>query len=144
MAQKQISNIPKLCTLLSTEPALRQHYLRAHLQTAYWKAACGPDAPDMDPRAFGWQVSTISNTFIPTKFPSKSLPVSDIIQNLISCSCASDCGGSCGCRKKTLQCTTFCACHGNCCNYPADASSHSSDESSAQDDEDDTDDDDKL
>ena len=34
MAQEKIRNIPLLCKLRPTEPALHQHYLRAHLQTA--------------------------------------------------------------------------------------------------------------
>ena len=85
MADKKITNVPQLSKLPPTEPALHQHYLRAHLQTAFWKAASGPDAPNMDPLAFGWDLSTLSKTITPRKVTPGMLLVPDMIQNLISC-----------------------------------------------------------
>jgi hypothetical protein len=117
MVSKTITSAPRLSKLPPTTAALRQHFMRAHLQTAYWKAAAQNLAPSRDPINFGWETAAATDTLLkPTMLPSGTLLGVDAVLHLISGSCFTGCAGLCGCRKVGLTCTHFCKCNAECSN----------------------------
>lgn len=109
MASKSITSAPRLSKLPPTTTALCQHIMRAHLQTAYWKAAAQNLAPAMDPINCGLETVAATDTQLkPRMLPSGTHLAPQAVLNLISCACFSGCAGLCGCRKVGLTCTHVC------------------------------------
>ena len=48
------STMPKLCSLLPTDPAFMENLKRAHFQICIWKHALDLNVPDLDPVQYGW------------------------------------------------------------------------------------------
>ena len=72
--EQEHSSAPRLSKLPLTTAALRQHIMRAHLQTAYWKAAAQNLTPSMDPINFGLESAAATDTLLkPTMLPSGTL-----------------------------------------------------------------------
>ena len=129
MGNKSITSAPKLCSLPPTAAALKQHYLRAHIQTAYWRAASQLNRPAVDPTQFGWMVaSSQTGDLSPVQLPVNTLLAPNDVLNMVSCGCHVNCSGQCGCRKHGLRCTGFCKCDGEC-----DNGMHQSDDDSDDD-----------
>ena len=117
MVSKSIRSAPRLSKLPPTTAALYQHIMRAHLQTAYWKAAAQNLAPSMDPINFGWETAAATDTLLkPTMLPSGTLLALEAVLHLISCACFTGCAGLCRCRTVGLTFTHFCKCNAECSN----------------------------
>ena len=109
-----IHSTPKLESLPPTEAALRPNILRAHYQTAIWRACASQDPPHASAVDYGWY-RTERGQMLPEMFSHDVRVAPDELLKLIKCECHAlnnRCGGSrCSCKEANLQCTSFCGCH---------------------------------
>jgi hypothetical protein len=113
------SQLPKLCSLPSTNSAFEENLKRAHLQTCIWKHSMESDPPDLDPLLHGFYKDENSRCLLPTTMP-ENIPVAPPeILKLVKCSCESvlPCNSNrCSCRSASLPCTMFCSCTNSSCS----------------------------
>ena len=115
MANKKLTAAPELKSLPPTTAAFTQHVLRAHFQTAIWRAALDPDPPLIDPKSHGWSPEEGSNMLLPVSLPPDVIRAPDDVLKMIRCGCSSvrPCATNrCSCSAARLSCSLFCGCHG--------------------------------
>lgn len=96
-----------LATLSPTSSATHQHALRTYYQVQAWLGN------SLNPCDWGWAKTT--TMYIPIRTTDILAPAS--VLKLIHCSCQSNCGKACGCRKAGLLCTNICKnCKGDTCS----------------------------
>ena len=99
-----------LVRLPPSEAALKQHSLRASLQTQIWTAShvAIPHIPS--PLEYGWRKGKDSLQPVYFEGPMSS----DFLQDLVySCKCKSTCKKSCVCFEQNFTCTDLCSCQGS-------------------------------
>ena len=106
---------PLLSSLPPTLAAFRPHCMRAHLQTAIWKAADKPAPPDLNPLHHGWQKC---GYYLQPTYTEPEQPAGpDEVLNLVRCGCNTGCSTRfCTCAKNSIPCTLFCKCKSQCQN----------------------------
>ena len=126
---KKRKNKANLKTLPPTDPNLRKHTLRGHLQVILWKSADKFEPPKItqDISEYGWSTKDGVMPVIAQQpiAPPKLLDV-------ISCGCRSEgkaCAQkSCKCHSDSLSCTEYCVCgSGDNCNNPFTSHTHGDD-----------------
>ena len=125
-------------TLPPTEEALEHHILRAHLQTAVWKAADLQEPPKEPERIehFGWKIVD----GIPQSITSMVKMAPSELLKVVSCSCGTTtpCARrNCSCVSSALSCTRYCKCErGNECQNVHTTEGAESEEAYEDEDED--------
>ena len=110
-AEKKSTSAPGTRILRPTTEAFQQNVLRAHVQTAIWKAAWRSEPPALDPTSYGWEHDKPSKTLTPKMLPTSCALSPPEVLEMIRCGCASDrpCFiAQCRCKAATLPCTLFC------------------------------------
>jgi hypothetical protein len=93
-----------------SETALKQHSLRASLQTLIWTTShvAKPHIPS--PLEYRWQKGKDSLQPVYVEGPMSA----DTLQDLVcSCNGTSPCKKSCACFEENLACTDLCFCQGS-------------------------------
>ena len=90
-----------------TKEALKQHSLRAILQTVIDKSAAHPFIDRPPPERCGWKKNAAGYW---TPYWSEKPPVCKSLQQFIKCRCKKRCAGNCTCLSYPLPCTPLCAC----------------------------------
>lgn len=99
-------------TLPPTASAAKYHSYRVYHQVQEWTGRTG-----LNPLDWGWHLD--NEKLVPTEMDLPPAPPS--LQNVIRCSCKSDCSSArCSCRRHGLECTLACKeCKGiSCVNVP--------------------------
>jgi len=96
-----------LVRLSPSEAALKQHSLRASLQTQIWTASYIAKSPIPSPLEYGWQKGKDSLQPVYVEGPMPA----DFLQDLVcSCKGKSPCKKSCVYFEENLACTDLCFC----------------------------------
>jgi len=93
-----------------TREALRQHALRACIQSQLWSSSNIPMLPELDASKFGWH--RVDEHWLP--YWSNLPEAAASCRELIRCGCKTVCSGRCSCVKAELNCTELCGCKGSC------------------------------
>ncbi|GFV16436.1 uncharacterized protein TNCV_1525821 [Trichonephila clavipes] len=107
----QLLKIPALnCSLPPTADAAFEHFKRVFFQIQTWLGG------KISPEEWGWKYE--SGILIPQTMTQR--PVPEPLLKIIFCTCKTECGASCGCRKSGLNCTGICLeCNGDSCTNPS-------------------------
>ena len=85
-------------------------------------AALEEDPPLLNHEEFGWAADHDNETLIPRTVADGVEVTPEAVLKLIKCGCNSEqsCkGGQCGCTRRQMPCTVFCACGGRLeCHNP--------------------------
>lgn len=94
--------------IIPTADGLIQHIKRVYCQVQAWYGI------NLNPLDWGWEL--YNGELSPVTMTKEAGPPE--IMNTISCSCKSDCGNRCGCRRNGLKCSLACknCIGGNCSN----------------------------
>jgi len=108
ISRNSLSSSFQLASLPPTSAAAKQHSFRTYLTLQEWMEN------RLLPTEWGWRLQDGMLTPVETD----RLIAPDTLLNMISCGCKADgCGGSCGCRKLGVFCSSLCSkCSGQTCN----------------------------
>jgi len=102
---REIENIPP------TAAAVLQHTKRAAFQAGHiWGQFLVPKPFVPSPDDWGWEKCDGEWGVVWTTLPEAA----KACYELLSCKCKKTCKGNCKCHRANLQCTSLCACDGQC------------------------------
>lgn len=94
--------------------ALKEHVLRARLQSYIWGQASRSLQHNLDPLTNGYHVES-NGHIVPTTTTMEPAP-NEVIE-MVSCGCKKNCNSKrCSCRSNELSCTDLCQCNEECQN----------------------------
>ena len=125
-----------LARIIPTANALTEHIKRVYFQVQAWYGSQA-QVETLNPVEWGWEI--VGGELSPVTMTQEAGP--EEILSKISCSCQTDCGPRCGCRRNGLECSLACKhCDGNCSNQKdvaneAESSDEEEDEGGEENDE---------
>lgn len=107
-------------SLPPTTGSLKLHVQRAQYMAMVWRKASESHPSLPSPVAYGWQLLSDENTYVPVRCLNP--PASEALIKLLKCGCKKGCMGKCTCRNNSIPCTEVCGCVGYTCNNKANTS----------------------